>query len=62
MLKYLPLIALVGMHGTLSPGEEHGVLEGRLRQRWLSSIADAFAAGPGEIMRTVIATRGLGFP
>lgn len=53
---------IFGMHATLGSGEPDRVMNGRLRKLWLSSIADTFAAGPGEIMRTVIATRGLGLP
>jgi len=55
-------LEILGMHGTLSKGEAYAVMAGRLRQVWLSSFADTYAAGPGEIMRTVIATRGLGLP
>jgi len=53
---------ILGLHGTLDEGEGYGVLEGELRRRWLSTISDTFAAGPGEIMRNVIAIRGLDLP
>ncbi len=55
-------LKVFGMRGTVGPDEQHSVLGGKLKRLWLRSIADTFAAGPGEIMRTVIATRGLGLP
>jgi alkylation response protein AidB-like acyl-CoA dehydrogenase len=55
-------LRVFGMRGTIGPDEQYSVLGGQLKRLWLRSIADTFAAGPGEIMRTVIATRGLGLP
>jgi alkylation response protein AidB-like acyl-CoA dehydrogenase len=53
-------LSIMGLHGTLSTGE-HSVLRGRLQRAWLS-LSDTYAAGPVEIMRNVIAIRGLGLP
>jgi alkylation response protein AidB-like acyl-CoA dehydrogenase len=53
---------IMGMAGQLAPGSEWAPLAGRLEQYYLFASALTVAAGTSEIMRGIIAGRGLGLP
>ena len=53
---------LVGNHGPLAPAERWAPLEGRLRREYMAVLGRITAAGSSEIMRNIIATRGLRLP
>ena len=53
---------LVGNHGPLVPAERWAPLEGRLRREYMAVLGRITAAGSSEIMRNIIATRGLRLP
>ena len=60
-------LALVGMEilglgGQLKPGSKWAPLAGRLEEFYLWSVALTIAAGTSEVMRNIIAGRGLGLP
>jgi alkylation response protein AidB-like acyl-CoA dehydrogenase len=53
---------IMGMAGQLAPGSPWAPLAGRLEQYYLFASALTVAAGTSEIMRGIIAGRGLGLP
>ena len=53
---------IMGMAGQLAPGSQWAPLAGRLEQYYLFASALTVAAGTSEIMRGIIAGRGLGLP
>ena len=53
---------IMGMAGQLAPGSQWAPLSGRLEQHYLFASALTVAAGTSEIMRGIIAGRGLGLP
>jgi alkylation response protein AidB-like acyl-CoA dehydrogenase len=53
---------LLGLGGQVEPGSPWAPLKGRLEQFYLFAAALTIAAGTSEIMRGIIATRGLGLP
>jgi alkylation response protein AidB-like acyl-CoA dehydrogenase len=53
---------IMGMAGQLAPGSHWAPLAGRLEQYYLFASALTVAAGTSEIMRGIIAGRGLGLP
>ena len=56
------LINLGGLAGALEPGSAWAPLGGRLAREYVTSIPLTIAAGTSEILRNIIATRGLGLP
>jgi alkylation response protein AidB-like acyl-CoA dehydrogenase len=53
---------MLGLHGQLMPGSKHSVLSGRAPKNFLYSPAYTIQGGTSQIMRTIVATRGLGLP
>ena len=53
---------ILGMSGQLAPGSRWTPMAGRLEQYYLFASALTVAAGTSEIMRGIIAGRGLGLP
>ena len=55
-------IQMLGMYGILDKGSKWAYLNGRLAWQWMDSISLTIRAGTSEIMRNIIAVRGLGLP
>jgi 3-oxocholest-4-en-26-oyl-CoA dehydrogenase alpha subunit len=55
-------LQLLGLAGALKPGSPRAALQGRLERYYLSTASLTVAAGTSEIMRNIIAMRGLGLP
>jgi len=53
---------LLGLYGQLHPNSGYAPLRGRIERYYLESVARTIGGGTSEIMRNVIATRGLGLP
>jgi len=53
---------MLGLGGQIEPGSRWAPLQGRLEQFYLFAAALTIAAGTSEIMRGIIAGRGLGLP
>lgn len=53
---------LLGLYGQLSPGEPRAPIGGRIEQGYRAAVMPTFGAGSNEVMRNIIATRGLGLP
>jgi alkylation response protein AidB-like acyl-CoA dehydrogenase len=53
---------LLGLYGQLPPEEERAPVRGRIEQGYRSAVMPTFGAGSNEVMRNIIATRGLGLP
>ncbi|MDY7035049.1 MAG: acyl-CoA dehydrogenase family protein [Thermodesulfobacteriota bacterium] len=53
---------ILGLYGQLDKGSKWAPLNGTICLGYLDSISGAIGAGTSEIMRNVIATRGLGLP
>jgi len=53
---------IMGLYGQLEIGSKWALLNGRIEHAYLSSVGMTIAAGTSEIMRLIIATRGLGLP
>ena len=56
------LVEILGMPAQLTTKEPRAPMSGRISHGYLASISNTIAAGTSEIMRNVIATRGLGLP
>ncbi len=55
-------LSIMGLHGQLREGSKHARLRGRFARTYVTSIGGTIAAGTSEIMRGIIANRGLGLP
>jgi alkylation response protein AidB-like acyl-CoA dehydrogenase len=55
-------LELLGPRGTLERGEARAALDGRMAYQYLDTQWRTIAGGTSEVMRNVIATRGLGLP
>ena len=53
---------ILGMYGPLEAGSPFEVLEGEFRHLYLTSMGQTIAGGTSEVLRTTVATRGLGLP
>jgi alkylation response protein AidB-like acyl-CoA dehydrogenase len=53
---------ILGLYGQLMPGSEVSLLKGRVARAYLCSPAYTIQAGTSEILRNIVATRGLGLP
>jgi len=53
---------LLGLYGALGPGSKRVMLRGAFLQKYLGAPSWKLGGGTSEIMRTMIATRGLGLP
>jgi len=50
------------MQGALREDSRYARLRGRFARTYVTSVGATIAAGTSEIMRGIIATRGLGLP
>ena len=55
-------LRLMRLHGQLSPEDERAPIGGRIEQGYRAAVMPTFGAGANEVMRNIIATRGLGMP
>jgi alkylation response protein AidB-like acyl-CoA dehydrogenase len=55
-------LTILGLAGQLEPGAAYAPLRGRMEQYYLFAVSLTIAAGTSEIMRGIIAGRGLGLP
>jgi alkylation response protein AidB-like acyl-CoA dehydrogenase len=55
-------LQLLGTYGHLSPGSTRAPLGGRLSRSYVTAAGTTIAAGTSEIMRNIVAQRGLGLP
>jgi alkylation response protein AidB-like acyl-CoA dehydrogenase len=53
---------LLGVWGSLRPGSREARLDGEISHAYLTSLGHTIAGGTAEILRTTVATRGLGLP
>ena len=53
---------LLGLWGPLRAGSPEAMLDGEISHAYLTSLGHTIAGGTAEILRTTIATRGLGLP
>jgi alkylation response protein AidB-like acyl-CoA dehydrogenase len=53
---------LLGLYGQLHPQSKYAYLRGRIERYCQVSVAETIAGGTSEIMRAIIAMRGLGLP
>jgi len=53
---------LLGLYGPMQAGSRWEKLEGRIRHLYLTSMGQTIAGGSSEVLRTTVATRGLGLP
>lgn len=55
-------VQIMGLYGQLKPGSRYVQLEGTLEQGYEVSFSEAIGGGGNDIMRNIIAQRGLGLP
>jgi alkylation response protein AidB-like acyl-CoA dehydrogenase len=55
-------LELLGVDGALAPDRWSAPPAGQLQQFYLTTIGHTIAGGTSEVLRTTIATRGLGLP
>lgn len=55
-------LKLLGPGGLLTPEDRRAPIGGRVELGYLSAVMPTFGAGSNEVMRNIIATRGLGLP
>ena len=53
---------ILGLHGQLQQDSPYARMHGRFERSYVASVGATIAAGTSEILRTIIATRGLGLP
>jgi alkylation response protein AidB-like acyl-CoA dehydrogenase len=53
---------MLGLWGPLRPGSREAKLDGEIAHAYLTSLGHTIAGGTAEILRTTVATRGLGLP
>ncbi len=53
---------LLGLYGQLHPRSKYTYLRGRIERYYQLSVAETIGGGTSEIMRNIIAMRGLGLP
>lgn len=53
---------VLGLYGQLEPDSPFAPLAGRVQRAWIYAITSTIAGGTSEIMRNIIANRGLGLP
>jgi alkylation response protein AidB-like acyl-CoA dehydrogenase len=53
---------LLGLYGQLHPRSKYSYLRGRIERYYQLSVAETIGGGTSEIMRNIIAMRGLGLP
>jgi alkylation response protein AidB-like acyl-CoA dehydrogenase len=53
---------LLGLYGSLTPDSRWAPLRGEIQHAYQTSLGHTIAGGTSEILRTTIATRGLGLP
>lgn len=55
-------LEILGLYGQLRKSSKYSVLEGRMERFFRASFVITIGAGTSEILRNIIATRGLGLP
>jgi alkylation response protein AidB-like acyl-CoA dehydrogenase len=53
---------LLGLYGQLHPKSKYAYLKGRIERYYQISVAETIGGGTSEIMRNIVAMRGLGLP
>ena len=53
---------ILGLYGQLMPGSKFALLNGRAAFNYLDSVGYTLRGGTSEILRNIVATRGLGLP
>jgi alkylation response protein AidB-like acyl-CoA dehydrogenase len=55
-------VDIMGLFGQLQPGSKWAPLNGRIERQHRRSVIESIYRGTNEIMRVIIAARGLGLP
>ena len=53
---------LLGLYGQLHPKSKYAYLKGRIERYYQIAVAETIGGGTSEIMRNIVAMRGLGLP
>jgi 3-oxocholest-4-en-26-oyl-CoA dehydrogenase alpha subunit len=56
------VLEMIGLYGVLQKGSKYAVMEGTMERFFRASFIATIGGGSVEIMRNIIARRGLGFP